>query len=223
MKRLLVLVLGLGLVTGLAAGIFAATNDSAYVIARCTVTISVRVGVIADVDADDTDDMLFQTSGLNSVYISTYVNVTNNGTGAITKWTLHISTQWQAASISYNDTGWSATDASYPAWTYGANLTDNSANRVVLAAVFKNAATASESDFAADDVLGTTDKTYQTGALVIGPAANDYTTAATSGNSYNMVAPGSTRQLFFRVLLPSSVTDDRYRRMGVMVTASLGL
>jgi len=204
---------------------YAATSDNAYVVVRCTVDVS--VDVIGTGDADTvymgTWNNPHYDAGPDSVYVSSYVTVRNTSSGAITKWQLAISTQQQSETPF---SGFAATDATYPAWSYGTALTDNGANKVVLAAVFKSTA-ASAGDFADNDVLDATGKYYQTTNLIFGPASDSYASSIASGSNYNMVNPyngaDSERNLYFYVRTPSAVTDMRYRKFTVTVTASLGL
>ncbi|OGS20172.1 MAG: hypothetical protein A2252_11015 [Elusimicrobia bacterium RIFOXYA2_FULL_39_19] len=219
MRKLLGLVLVLGLVAGVMAPIFAASNDTGYVVVKCSGTMSVKVGDIDGI-VNDTSDEITIEAGVATVVISSAIAVTNNGTGIITNWTLQVTGQEQSATVG----DWAATDGVYPAWTYGATKDDWGDNKVALTAVFASAQ-AAEADFADGDILDGTGRYFETAALTYGPVTggSQYATAIVSGNNYNMVSPTSVRNLYFRVGTPSAVTDQRYRRIAVRVTAAEGL
>lgn len=228
MKKLFLMLLAASVVGLFAAAAQAAGNDSAYVVVRCTVDVSV------DVAPTGTDNAWVPytgaapgtgpyNGGVNQIYVSTGVAVRNTSSGAITNWRLDlISTQTYSATPDIAT--FANTTTAYPNWTYGNNLTDNGANKIVIAAVFKSAA-ATPGDFNNLDVIFSTGTYYKNGSLDLGPPDNEYTGAVSTvgGSELNMVAPTDTRNLYFRVLTPSAVTDAMYRKFEISVVAGLGL
>ncbi|OGS18310.1 MAG: hypothetical protein A3J83_00630 [Elusimicrobia bacterium RIFOXYA2_FULL_40_6] len=224
MKRMLGILVVFGIVSGFVGTALAATSDIGYVVVRCTGTLSVMVGNVdgTNDDGDEVNLWDLTTSSPNAVVVSTQIAVTNNGVGVISRWKLAVTGQQQGT----DGVTWAATDGSYPSWGYDGQDTDDcGANKIALKAVFASAQ-ATQSDFNnSEDIVDAGERDYTTAALVYGPATggSQYATTVVSGNSYNMVAPSSTRNLYFKVRLPSAVTDQRYRRIAVTVTASEGL
>lgn len=221
MKKLLGVLLVLSMVSGFVGTVLAATSDIGYVVVRCTGTLSVMVGNAVD-QADGGDEVnlwALTTSSPNAVVVSTAIAVSNNGVGLISSWSLQVTGQEQGS----DGVTWAATDTAYPAWAYnGLNTGDCGVNAIALKAVFCSAQ-ATQADFDTNDLLDDTGRFYQTAALQYGPATNSIATAVTSAADKNMVSPGQSRNLYFKVRLPSGVSDQRYRKVAVTVTAGEGL
>lgn len=226
MKKLFFMLLAASVVGLFASTVKAADWDNAYVVVRCTVNVSVDVAPTGTDNAwvpyiNDAPGTGPYNGGVNQIYVSTGVAVRNTSSGAITNWTLHlVSTQTYSATPDIAD--FANTTTAYPDWTYGNNLTANGPNKIVIAAVFKSNP-AVLGDYNDLDVLFSTGTVYKTGSADLGPAADEYFGAVASGNNLNMVAPTDTRNLYFRVLTPSAVTDSMYRKFEVLVKAGLGL
>ncbi|MBU2483270.1 MAG: hypothetical protein KJ760_19475 [Proteobacteria bacterium] len=217
MRKFIGVILALGLVAVAFSGLFAATSDDAYVIARCTVSVSVLI--------PNTSEQVNLTAGgagsVNEVRISTFVWVMNDSDGAICKWALRVSSQNES-----NDGGvadpWAQVTAP-TAWTLS---TDDTAapNEVVLRCAFVSI-TAAESHFTGSaGYLSLNDQYYNIGTGFANPASDAYTDAWADGG-YNDVNPNpgvqSTRNLYFRLRYPTAVTDQLYRRFVITVTAAL--
>ena len=121
---------------------YAAGSDSAYVVVRCTVSLSIQV-------LPATNYVYFTGAAVGNgisageAWVSTNVIVANTGSGCIETWTLQVSTQHQSASIPVGGAwngGWADTTTANAGWDLGTTMIDNGVNKVVLAACFKNAA-----------------------------------------------------------------------------------
>jgi hypothetical protein len=196
----------------LVGAVHAATSDTAFVIVRCTTSISV--------DVLDTGIVEIPAGSPNDLQVSSYVTVRNDSSGSICKWSLQITNQ----EYSTDKASWN-TASGATAWTMRANGGDASAGGVetaALLAVFKNATSAAAADFdadsASDDIIGTAAATTYDTAFVSNN--NPYADAWAAGGTAQDVAAGSQQNLFFAIRYPSSVNADYYRRFTVTVTAA---
>ena len=228
MKKLLGLLTAAVLVAGISTAASAAATDNAYVLVRCTVTISVQVLTNNSTwwahgsNPYDTSPGFSYESGASSV------SIRNNSLGAITKWSLQISTIQTKAFSNYSDdltTGWVA-DSGDGMWVPGATAGIMTA---ALSAVFKSQPS-SETDYDASTILTLSPQVYQTGNSGNNNfrplGGNGYQSAINPATSAaNYVSPSGSdstdgRGLHFMLKTPTAVLDQNWRRFVIQVSAS---
>ena len=227
----IILTLAIAAVVGLVSceRSYAAAQDYAYVIVKCTVSLSVQV-VAPSIQVYTSTPNAGAGISAGQVFVSSYVTVQNNGSGCIETWTLQVSSQDYCATAGGS---YIANDGSGAAWALGSTIADNGINKVVLAACFKSA-DAIVTDFSPASNNENMLKwfvpvTWGSGAFDVGatscyqPNSNAYTQDYVNGSGHNNVAAGNLRNLFFYVKAPTAVTDQMYHRFMVMVTAAVGL
>ncbi|MFH1369142.1 MAG: hypothetical protein ABII64_08450 [Elusimicrobiota bacterium] len=242
MKKYLVLALIAvsALIGFTAVDVLADESDNAYVIVRCTITISVDVldgNATFYVSGMSTGSLSGFTPGATEYSKPNMVSINNNSSGALTKWTLHVSTiQTKAYSGSGNDpteilgTGWAADPvdiAPYTGWLLG---DQSGVLTCALAAVFianDEQAIARDFDPLQDSTAGdlltmrTTANaldTWDTTARFFPDIGTSYPSRiGTSAANWTM--PGDTCDLAFKFSAPIVVADENWRRIVVVVTA----
>ncbi len=161
------------------------------------------------------------------------VRINNNSSGALTKWTLHVSTIQTKAWVSatggveaLSGAGWAGDDVdmNFGGWLLG---TEAGINTCVLSAVFKSvAATALDYDYITESatrdllVMRTTANALDTWDVNnrFDPAADGYASRIT-GSTPVWTMPGDTRDVYFKFCSPVVVSDQNWRRIVVVVTA----
>jgi hypothetical protein len=212
----------------------AATNpDYAYVVVKCTVSLSIQV--LATTNYVYLNNCNNGTNGISAgeAWVSSNVVVANNGSGCIETWTLQVTTQNVATTLgTWLDTG----TVNGMAWTLATNMANTlpsvgGVNQVVLGACFKSAV-ATTADFGANGwnlLKWQTPTTWGSGAFDVGgtscyqPNGAQYPQDLTIGTGNNNVAALNNRSLYFYVKAPAAVTDTKYHRFTVTITAAVGL
>ena len=246
-KTMLALVLLLGVaglvsfvgVMDVSAAATGYTNeDAGYVIVRCTISISVDV---LDTNATwyiagmSTGPITGVSAGATYYSMSTSsVSIRNSSSGAMTKWTVHVSTIQTKTWTSYANgeatlaTGWVAddVDVNLTGWRMG-SVAD--INTCVLSACFKVDGAVTGLDFPINDP-----DTTALNLLTMRTASDDLDTYSItgrflpiSGGSYptafgstaNWVLPGQVRSLGFKFSAPTVVSDQNWRRFVLLVSA----
>ena len=215
------------------------TNDDVgYVIVRCTISISVDV---LDTNATwyiagmSTGPITGVTPGATYYSMSTSsVSIRNSSSGAMTKWTVHVSTIQTKTWTSYGNgeatlaTGWVAddVDVNLTGWRMG-SVAD--INTCALSACFKVDGAVTALDFpingpdttslnlltmrtASDDL-----DTYSITGRFLPISGGSYPTAF--GSTANWVLPGQVRSLGFKFSAPTVVSDQNWRRFVLLVSA----
>ena len=211
--------------------VFAVNPDYGFVIVRCTGTLSIDV-----LDGNSTawfnlSGSLVEALSANQTAISFgSITVRNDGVGILSKWAV-----WVASIQRTSDGGvtWVA-DSGDGSWS----ISDSTAGicRARLSAVFARSRPVAD-DFLNDygnDVLANLASynvsgsvldtyTFSTGNSRLGPESDgiryvpDYTVG-----SYHLVAPGSSRGLYFRIETPIAILDEYPRRFVIAVKAQYG-
>jgi hypothetical protein len=235
MKKLLSLVLALvlfsaiGLLTSTAS---AATNpDYAYVVVRCTVSLSVQV--VSPNYYVYTSSQAGAGISASDIVVTSNVVVQNNGSGCIETWTLNVTSQ----DYSTSDNGpWiaNALPAGAP-WILSTNMANTlpsaaGVNQVVLGACFKSVA-AVPGDYGPNGfnlLKWFNAQTWLSGGFdiaagVFQPTSNAYPQDFVYGSGNNNISAGSSKNLYFYVKAPTAVTDTNFHRFTVTITAAVGL
>ena len=215
-------------------------SDVGYVVVRCTISISVDVldtnatwyiagmstGSIAGVSAGATYYSMTASS----------VSIRNSSSGAMTKWTVHVSTiqakTWTAYGTGESSlaTGWEGDDVDMnkTGWLLGSA---SDINTCVLSACFKVDGAVTGLDFPINDPDTTslnllTMRTasddidiYSTSGRFLPASGGSYPSAITEPSNANWVLPGQVRSLGFKFSAPTVVSDQKWRRLVLQVSA----
>lgn len=215
MKKLIGLVIALGLVAGVISIAVAANPDTGYIVVKCTVTISIDVG-----DNGTADYYVWLgTHAPNTTLFTPAIPVRNNSSGALCSWAVSTGTIQKYNKDEYDGTGsWVADDTAF-AWQWAdAAATLKVHARLLFASAFTD-------EFTATDRIGDGNpqgKPYKpSDGGAFQPTTNAYATAV-PGSSDNIVAAGDMRNAYLKIYLPTSVGDQRPRRLPVIMRAFLG-
>jgi hypothetical protein len=186
-----------------AVSLFAASNVSFDYVFTTTATVSISVTGGSLVFGDENADV-----GPNTVYVSSYVTITNDGVGAIESYSL------KTATISYPT----------PPLTIGTvTKDDNGINRYTVCAIFKNDTVASDTDFQNIDALSFTEKSWKTAdGGEFQPTTNAYAATLADPDPRNNTGPGDSRRLFLRLKTPTAVSSLAMFNGRIYITAYIG-